>query len=118
MWNISSVCICYFKTPCIYNMLLLPKSQKPGLSSSFILQVDGLSGMLKIKTLNRRPTVLSPEALDFKRKKNKMSRKKRTSGFIHMLFISIDILDNTVILKGGPHYYINSEFLTEANWAP
>lgn len=32
-----------------------------------------------------------------------------------MLFISIDILDNTEILKGGPHYYVNSEFLTEAN---
>ena len=29
-------------------------------------------------------------------------------------FISIDILDNTAISRGVPHYYINSEFLTEA----
>ena len=40
--------------------------------------------------------------------------KERPQVLDTCFFISIDILDNTAISRGVPHYYINSEFLTEA----
>jgi hypothetical protein len=64
--------------------------------------------MLTIKTLSRSPMMVS-----ISEKKN--VEEKRTIDFIHMLFYSYRFLRQYCDLERGSHYYINSEFLTEAN---